>query len=96
MIKPGDTVIASYGRRNPATGIEAKGVVLDECDPAAWAGSVAFPEHSPRRADVEKHVAWCHANGLKDSRVAVRWSFGKVYWEDPKNLIVVKPEERCA
>ena len=51
-----------------------KGVVLDQTDPRAWQGSLAFPCRDGALPDAEKvkaHVQWCHGEGLLNDKVPV-------------------------
>ena len=63
------------------------GVVLDKCDPKAWAETIAFGSRKPTRAEVAEHLA--RVGGVP-SYVPVLWSFGesgtKVYWERAESL----------
>jgi hypothetical protein len=52
-------------------------------DPAAWSGTLAFfGPGDPEPAEVSAHVARCvrEIPGFT-SKVPVKWSFGRVYWE---------------
>jgi hypothetical protein len=88
-LQPGTKVVATYGRRNPETGKEWTGVVLDRADPKAWIGSLAFPGAEPAdpekvKAHVEKH------RETLQNRVPVAWDFGKTYWERIERLKPVR------
>lgn len=51
-----------------------KGVVLDQTDPRAWKGSLAFPCRDGALPDADKvkaHVQWCHGEGLLNDKVPV-------------------------
>lgn len=68
------------------------GTLLAQDDPAAWAGSLAFPMAEPEQLEVSVHVRWCHEQGLLRTRVPVRWDFGKVMWENPAVLRTVEAD----
>ena len=78
---PGDVSILADGRRAWA------GVVLDVCDPEAWADTMAFSHRTPTRDAVAAHVAKCRSGGYWDGAVPVRWEFGAICWERPSALI---------
>jgi hypothetical protein len=51
-----------------------KGVVLEQADPRAWKGSLAFPCRDgalPDAVKVKAHVDWCHGQGLLNDKVPV-------------------------
>ena len=51
-----------------------KGVVLEQADPRAWRGSLAFPCRDGALPDADKvtaHVQWCHHEGLLKDKVPV-------------------------
>jgi len=59
-----------------------RGVVLDQTDPRAWSGSIAFPRE-PGRGEVLEHLIKV---GWSEDEVPVAWEFGRVYWERVENL----------
>src|SRR5437879_918343 len=51
-----------------------KGVVLDQTDPRAWQGTLAFPCRDGALPDADKvkaHVQRCHGEGLLNDKVPV-------------------------
>jgi hypothetical protein len=49
-------------------------VVLDQTDPRAWKGSLAFPCRDGALPDADKvkaHVGWCHGQGLLNDKLPV-------------------------
>lgn len=62
------------------------GIVLDQADPRAWAGTIAFPFPE---ANICPLMVACHVTTLLDDKIPVLWDFGdhaRVYWEDAKHL----------
>ena len=83
--------------RIPPGGEPWKGILLASDDPAAWAGTAAFPKPYGAAADwlpaaeaVKAHVAKCREWGW-DNTVPVQWDFRdhgkKVYWHKPDTLL---------
>lgn len=75
----------------PWMAYEWLGTILDQDDPRAWGGSVAFYDKPVLAEDTAKHVAWCHEQGLlPPTEFPVLWEFRtaqgdpepKVYWEN--------------
>lgn len=70
-----------------------KGVVLDQTDPRAWKGSLAFPCRDGEMPDADKvtaHVEWCHGEGLLNDKVPVLYQGvdGQfVQWDDINSLL---------
>lgn len=62
------------------------GVVLEQTDPRAWAGTTAFPDEYPNPLAIACHVARCESQGLLDDRIPVFWDFGRVWWERPEAI----------
>lgn len=92
-MKIGDLV---GGNRWPASGNHPDcwgqpwgGIVLEQTDPRAWAGSIAFPVSCPNPDAVKAHVEHLKANSLMDT-VPVLWDFGengtKIFWHKPEHL----------
>lgn len=53
-----------------------KGVVLEQTDPRAWRGSLAFPCRDGSLPDPDKvkaHVEWCHGQGLLNDKMPVMY-----------------------
>ena len=66
-----------------------KGVILAQNDPMAWSRCMLFGTRIPEQHEIDKHVSWCHSNGLLSESIPVLWDFGteqKVYWEKITSL----------
>ena len=92
--RPGTKVVAAYGRMGPH-GREWTGIILRRDDPRTWEDTLAFPGRRPTQGEVREHLkglgkmsAW--VGPPHDVRVPVAWEFGKVYWEDLKNLRLLR------
>lgn len=72
-----------------------KGVVLEQADPQAWKGSLAFPCRDgalPDAYKVKAHVQWCHGEGLLKDKVPVLYqgvdaSGPFIQWDDLDSLL---------
>ena len=72
-----------------------KGVVLEQADPRAWKGSLAFPCRDGTLPDADKvkiHVDWCHGQGLLTDKMPVLYqgvdATGPfIQWDDIKTLL---------
>jgi len=72
-----------------------KGVVLEQADPRAWMGTLAFPCQDGALPDAEKvkaHVLWCHGEGLLNDKVPVLYesvdaSEPFLQWDDLNQLL---------
>ena len=72
-----------------------KGVVLDQTDPRAWKGSLAFPCRDGALPDADKvkaHVEWCLGEGLLKDKVPVLYqgvdaSGPFLQWDDLDSLL---------
>ena len=72
-----------------------KGVVLEQIDPRAWKGSLAFPCRDGALPDadmVKAHVVWCHGEGLLNDKVPVLYEGVDaegpfVQWDDIDTLL---------
>lgn len=72
-----------------------KGVVLDQANPRAWQGSLAFPCRDGALPDpdrVKAHVVWCHGEGLLNDKVPVLYESVDaagpfVQWDDLDQLL---------
>lgn len=67
-----------------AWGRPLKGVVLDAADPAAWRGTLAFPNGEPELDAILEHLHQHPSLGV--SKVPVRWEFGAIFWERAADL----------
>jgi hypothetical protein len=73
-----------------------KGVVLEQADPQAWKGSLAFPCRDgdlPNADKVKAHVEWCHGQGLLTDKVPVLYqgvdATGPfIQWDDLDSLLL--------
>jgi hypothetical protein len=94
-MEAGTKVVVSYGRANPDTGVEYVGTVLDNTDPRAWTGTLAF-QGTPTVEQTRAHVAWCESKGLLDGEVPVLWNFPtpRIWWESVKSLVAVRVDAR--
>jgi len=70
-----------------------KGVVLDQTDPRAWKGTLAFPCRDGSLPDADKvkaHVDWCHAQGLLNDKAPVMYEGGDgpfIQWDSLDQLL---------
>jgi hypothetical protein len=72
-----------------------KGVVLDQTDPRAWKGTLAFPCRDGALPDADKvkiHVEWCLGQGLLKDKVPVQYegvdALGPfIQWDDINALL---------
>ncbi len=70
-------------------------MVLDQTDPLAWIGLLAFPCRDGALPDAEKvkaHVLWCHGKGLLNDKVPVLYeavdaSGPFIQWDDLDMLL---------
>lgn len=79
----GSKVTASYRK-------EHTGIVLAQNNLEAWRGTLAFPRDELLNQEaVDRHVEWCRNDIFGFDKVPVLWSFGRIYWESPDNLILI-------
>lgn len=73
------------------------GVVLATDDPAAWAGSLAFPG-TPSQDDVRAHLAKQASPGAPCGTTPVLWLFPgayRVYWEPTDRLSSAEDDQKA-
>lgn len=73
------------------------GIVLAKDDPAAWAGTLAFPVQ-PSQEDVRAHLAAQGAQGGLQWKTPVLWLFPqgyRVYWEQSSRLSSAEDDQRA-
>jgi len=80
-MKPGTRVTAVY--RN-----DHEGTVIAINDPRAWANTMAmgFDNDNPTQEQVDNHLEKLEKRGIVYEKIAVLWDFGKVYFEEKRDL----------